>query len=475
MDALGRQIRLAEAAQRYYVDGWPQDRVAAHLRTSRSNVSRLLEDGPARGHGPLRHRSSRSAATKPSSRRWSAASASARRGSWPPTASTSSAGWRRAWLVEQDLDGRRLAIGWGRTIEAMVDRVLVDQPFDIEVVQVGGDLTMAPAPSGHELVRRLGDALGGRHRFLHAPALVGSEQVARQLLAEPRIAAELDLARRADVAVLGIGIPGVGFAERALAESIPDLDGAAAAVVCARLIDARGVELRDAAARPGDRHDHRRPDPGPDRGRRGRRRRQGPAHRRRPAQRRHRRHRLRPAGGGRRHRSQRANGARTRLHMPRRDPRTAEGAAASLANMWTIRRFEEAVEELFSRGLLHGTMHLSIGQESVAEGVCAAIDDGDFITSTHRGHGHTIAHGADLEAMMAELLMKDTGYCRGRGGSMHIADVKHGNLGANGIVAGSMTLAVGAALTQQLQGHRQGASSASSVTARPTRAPSTRR
>jgi acetoin:2,6-dichlorophenolindophenol oxidoreductase subunit alpha len=137
--------------------------------------------------------------------------------------------------------------------------------------------------------------------------------------------------------------------------------------------------------------------------------------------------------------------------MPRRDPRTAEGAAASLANMWTIRRFEEAVEELFSRGLLHGTMHLSIGQESVAEGVCAALDDGDFITSTHRGHGHTIAHGADLEAMMAELLMKDTGYCRGRGGSMHIADVKNGNLGANGIVAGSMTLAVGAALTQQLQ------------------------
>jgi pyruvate dehydrogenase E1 component alpha subunit len=137
--------------------------------------------------------------------------------------------------------------------------------------------------------------------------------------------------------------------------------------------------------------------------------------------------------------------------MPRRDPRTAPGAAASLVNMWSIRRFEEAVEDLFSRGLLHGTMHLSIGQESVAEGVCAALDDGDLITSTHRGHGHTIAHGADLEAMMAELLMRDTGYCRGRGGSMHIADVEHGNLGANGIVAGSMTLAVGAALTQQLQ------------------------
>ena len=119
--------------------------------------------------------------------------------------------------------------------------------------------------------------------------------------------------------------------------------------------------------------------------------------------------------------------------------------------MLEIRRFEEAVEELFTRGLLHGTMHLSIGQEAVAEGVCAALAEGDFITSTHRGHGHTLAHGADPTAMMAELLQKDTGYCRGRGGSMHIADVANGNLGANGIVAGSMTIAVGAALTQQMR------------------------
>ncbi len=119
--------------------------------------------------------------------------------------------------------------------------------------------------------------------------------------------------------------------------------------------------------------------------------------------------------------------------------------------MLRIRRFEEALEELFSRGALHGTMHLSIGQEAVAEGVCAALADGDFITSTHRGHGHTLAHGADPTAMMAELLQKDTGYCRGRGGSMHIADVASGNLGANGIVAGSMTIAVGAALTQQMR------------------------
>ena len=119
--------------------------------------------------------------------------------------------------------------------------------------------------------------------------------------------------------------------------------------------------------------------------------------------------------------------------------------------MWTIRRFEEAVDELFARGLMHGTMHLSIGQEASATGACLAMQEDDLITSTHRGHGHCIAKGADLERMMAELLAKETGYCRGRGGSMHIADVSKGNLGANGIVAGGIPIAVGAALAQTMK------------------------
>jgi pyruvate dehydrogenase E1 component alpha subunit len=96
-------------------------------------------------------------------------------------------------------------------------------------------------------------------------------------------------------------------------------------------------------------------------------------------------------------------------------------------------------------------MHLSIGQEAVATGVCAALRQSDFITSTHRGHSHCIAKGADLTRMMAELLAKQTGYCRGRGGSMHIADAKTGNLGANGIVAGGIPIATGAALAQKLK------------------------
>jgi acetoin:2,6-dichlorophenolindophenol oxidoreductase subunit alpha len=134
--------------------------------------------------------------------------------------------------------------------------------------------------------------------------------------------------------------------------------------------------------------------------------------------------------------------------MVRTDLATSEGARQALETMLVIRTFEEALEDLYARGRLHGTMHLSIGQEAVAVGTCGALIDGDLITSTHRGHGHCIAHGADPTRMMAELLARDTGYCRGRGGSMHIADVAHGNLGANGIVAGSMTIAVGAARTQ---------------------------
>lgn len=128
-----------------------------------------------------------------------------------------------------------------------------------------------------------------------------------------------------------------------------------------------------------------------------------------------------------------------------------QAAAQTLRTMWLIRRFEEAVDDLFARGLMHGTMHLSIGQEASATGVTAALRPDDMITSTHRGHGHCIGKGADLTRMMAELLAKETGYCRGRGGSMHIADVATGNLGANGIVAGGIPIATGAALAAQMR------------------------
>ena len=119
----------------------------------------------------------------------------------------------------------------------------------------------------------------------------------------------------------------------------------------------------------------------------------------------------------------------------------------ALRKMHLIRRFEESAEDQYTRGKSYGTMHLSIGEEATAVGACAPLKDTDYITSTHRGHGHCVAKGADVGRMFAEFLGKETGYCRGRGGSMHIADPEKGNLGANGIVGGGIPIAVGAALT----------------------------
>jgi len=123
--------------------------------------------------------------------------------------------------------------------------------------------------------------------------------------------------------------------------------------------------------------------------------------------------------------------------------------------MVRIRRFEERVEELFLAGRLPGFVHLSIGQEAVPAGVCAHLRVDDYVTSTHRGHGHAIAKGMDLGCMMAELYGKRTGSCRGKGGSMHIFDARLGMLGANGIVCAGVPIAAGAALAAQLLGQER--------------------
>lgn len=114
--------------------------------------------------------------------------------------------------------------------------------------------------------------------------------------------------------------------------------------------------------------------------------------------------------------------------------------------MWLIRAFDEQARDLFMKDMMRGTTHVYIGQEAVAVGVCSALNQGDYITSTHRGHGHCLAKGGDANKMMAELLGRETGYCKGKGGSMHIADMDIGILGANGIVGGGIGLATGAAL-----------------------------
>ena len=120
--------------------------------------------------------------------------------------------------------------------------------------------------------------------------------------------------------------------------------------------------------------------------------------------------------------------------------------------MVSIRLFEEQVNELYTRALMPGLAHLYIGEEAVAVGVCETLRADDYITSTHRGHGHCLAKGASPDRMFAELLGKEAGYCKGKGGSMHIADPATGNLGANAIVAGSVGIATGAALSAKRLG-----------------------
>jgi pyruvate dehydrogenase E1 component alpha subunit len=131
---------------------------------------------------------------------------------------------------------------------------------------------------------------------------------------------------------------------------------------------------------------------------------------------------------------------------------TREFMTETYRKLYTIRQFETRCIKLYRQGLIRGYFHPYLGEEAIAVGVCQALSESDYIVSTHRGHGHCIAWGADLKRMVAELLGRATGYCGGRGGSMHIADVRAGNLGANGIVGAGIPLGVGAALASHIRG-----------------------
>ena len=135
----------------------------------------------------------------------------------------------------------------------------------------------------------------------------------------------------------------------------------------------------------------------------------------------------------------------TDMQVLTEDTSVRERLVRMYRQMVAIRLFEERVNDLYTRALMPGLAHLYIGEEAIAVGVCEALKTNDYITSTHRGHGHCLAKGASPDLMFAELLGKEAGYCKGKGGSMHIADPDTGNLGANAIVGGSAGIATGAA------------------------------
>jgi pyruvate dehydrogenase E1 component alpha subunit len=138
--------------------------------------------------------------------------------------------------------------------------------------------------------------------------------------------------------------------------------------------------------------------------------------------------------------------------VPGGAPLDREGALRLLATMWRIRLFEEQVGALARSDEVHGLIHLSVGQEGVAAGVCSQLRDDDVVYSGHRAHGHAIAKGAPLDGMLAELMGRDAGLCRGLGGSMHLVDVEHGFMGATGVVGGNVPVALGSALAARLRG-----------------------
>ena len=196
-----------------------------------------------------------------------------------------------------------------------------------------------------------------------------------------------------------------------------------------------------------------RPHPRP--ARRRRRRRRSPSGRRcRPASR---STTARSTALRRRRSSPRSSARRRACRSSRRDAATIDSATllGLYRTMLTIRLFEQRVAREFRTGEIPGFVHMYIGEEAVAAGVCANLDDDDYVTSTHRGHGHCIAKGCDLGAMMAEIYGREDGLCKGRGGSMHIADFSRGMLGANAIVGGGIALATGAGLASSVRGSGQ--------------------
>ena len=206
---------LAEAARLYYVEEHTQDEVASRLGTTRSNVSRMLRNARARGivrisiSYPLARQAHLEQQLVETFGIREALVLAADAGA---DALERTADLAAGWLAEHVDDGQTLTVSWGRTLKAMAEQLDVDRAYDVAVVQLGGDLQLDPRLSGHELVREVAAKLGGQYSYLHAPAILDSPQTAADLLANRSIAAEIRKAREADIAMVGIGAFGYGFA-----------------------------------------------------------------------------------------------------------------------------------------------------------------------------------------------------------------------------------------------------------------------
>lgn len=253
MGAQRSQERLAEVAKRYYVDGLTQSEVADLMGTTRSNVSRMLQ--AARDQGVIRflinHPMSRQHALEQSLiRTFNLSDAIVLAADTGADTLERTGDLAARWLVDHIKDGQTIALSWGRTLQALVEHVEVDRAYDVDVLQLGGDLQLDPRLSGHELIRDLAARLGGDYSYLHAPAVLDSSTTVAQLRQNKNIAAQLERARAADLALVGIGGYGHGFAEQIVrsahlsAEDRQRMDALhPAGDVCARFFDLDGQAL----------------------------------------------------------------------------------------------------------------------------------------------------------------------------------------------------------------------------------------
>ena len=447
---------IRDIARRYYIQGQQQSEIAAYYAISRSQVSKLLKKGREEGlvhieipdHTPsgelLRSRLMKTFSLKdvlivPSGSRDAGKEGTALR------VGNQAAAYLKALLME----GMRIGIEWGTSLYHMLEQLHVDKPYDVEVYQMHG---VIESPScdieGFVLARKLARILGGRVRLIQAPMVVASQQLRDMLVTEQKIADTLEGARSADAVFIGIGSNETGENELCRAgylskeESLAVRDRGGTATISGWFLHESGQIMEGA---PNNRMIGVHPDKFRDI----------------PLV-------VAVAYGEYKQRSILSALKGGYIDVLATDEQTARGILDELEQqsrlqdvpreelllmyerMLRSRLLDQRLEELFSEKELYGTTHLSIGQEASSVVPGCALEPQDYLFGTHRGHGHAVGKGLDAASFMAEMFGKVTGCAGGRGGSMHLVDVSKGIMGMNGVVAGVLPVAVGAALSARM-------------------------
>ncbi len=457
MTPMYEQDMLKEIARLYFIEGEHQSVIAGRYGVSRSQISKLLKRCRAEG---LVHITIHNADTMTKD----LASQLKMRFSLrdviivptgSPDVGYADTGKRvgdqaAAYLKSQLRNGMSLGIEWGTSLYHMIEQFRTDRTYDVDVYQMHGIIESSTLDvEGSALAKRLGNLLGGRAHLMQAPMLVESRELKELLVSERKIADKLEQAKHVDIACIGIGTneTGVNVLTRAgylsEEESRDILRMGGTAMVSGWFIDRKGCVVQSSA---NERIIGVHPESfksmdlviG-------------------------------VAYGREKHQAICSALRGGYIHVLITDEETARGVLAEAETtreaeeipldtllmiyerMIRVRKLDERLEQLFTKKALYGTTHLSIGQEASSVVPGCALEAQDQVFGTHRGHGHAVGRGMSSAVFMAELYGKKTGCAGGRGGSMHLVDVSKGIMGMNGVVAGALPIAVGAALSAKMK------------------------